>query len=89
MSSYAKFLTTKKTDESVKYAEEKALEHYNAVLRVTGQKEISSLSVHSWDFNRGFEYGVQWALENTSWLDDHKEYSRLINQIELNRPKQK
>ena len=58
----AKFIPTDKDiDRLLKTAEEEAYQDYDAELEMLENK--SSL-IHKYDFNRGFEYGIQWASDN-------------------------
>lgn len=56
--------------------EERALDHYNSALLDAEQKTVTlPHSMDAFRFRRGFEYGVQWALDNAEWLMRYKDYS--------------
>lgn len=56
--------------------EEMALEHQNTRLQEAGQVIITlPHSKEAFHFRCGFEYGVQWALDNAEWLAKYKDHS--------------
>ncbi len=77
----AKFTPPKSV--SIQYAEEKALEHYQERIVKCGQ-DLEKISVSKYHFNRAFEYGIQWALDNSEWLEEYKEYSHYGHHHPLN-----
>jgi hypothetical protein len=54
--------------------EDEALKHYQQRIIDHGH-DLNEVSVNKYDFNRGFEYGIQWALDNLEWLEKYREYS--------------
>lgn len=58
----------------VRSGEEEAIEHYQKRL-VECNRDLIELPVRKYDFNRGFEYGIQWALDYLEELEKYKNYS--------------
>lgn len=57
----AKYIPSSKYEDAIlEGAEKRAVRAYRQTLRQAGQKT----PIHVYDFHRGFEYGVQWALDN-------------------------
>jgi len=63
--------------------EDVALDHYQNRIVECGQ-DLNKVPVSKYDFNRGFEYGIQWALDNLEWLEKYKEYSHYGHHHPLN-----
>jgi hypothetical protein len=51
----------------VRHGQDSAAVDYRTRLEEAGQNE----PIKRYDFNRGFEYGVQWGLKNIDWLNTH------------------
>jgi hypothetical protein len=54
--------------------EKEGLEHYQQRIIDCGH-DLNKVPIDKYDFNRGFEYGIQWALDNLEWLEKYREYS--------------
>lgn len=60
--SITKYIPSSKAEDAIlEGAEKRAVIAYHRALRRDGQ---NSPCIDVYDFHRGFEYGIQWALDN-------------------------